>query len=238
MLRQDAGESGRRLIVTESIFSMDGDVAPLRQMAVLAEKYGAAMVVDEAHATGVHGPGGRGLAVQEGILPQVLATIHTCSKALGSAGAFVCGPRVLKEHLINHARTFIFSTALPPYFAAQISAALSLARCMEQERRELRGRAAQLARDLRREGFDVARSSSQIVPVVLGSNERTLAAAAHLQQAGFAVRAIRPPTVPWGSARLRFSLTMNIAEEELTRLSRSLGNWRRLHSSQAAARLV
>src|ERR1700739_717214 len=122
-LRQDAGAPWRRLIITESVFSMNGDVAPLREMAALAARYGAALVVDEAHATGVHGPEGRGLVVGNQIWEHVLATIHTCGKALGSAGAFVCGPTVLKEHLINHARTFIYSTALPPYFVDQIRAA-------------------------------------------------------------------------------------------------------------------
>ena len=126
-LRRETGAPWRRIIVTESVFSMNGDVAPLKEMAALAEKYGAAMIVDEAHATGVQGKGGRGVAAEAGILPQVLATIHTCGKALGSAGAFVCGPAVIKDHLINHARTFIFSTALPPYFAEQIGAALKLA---------------------------------------------------------------------------------------------------------------
>lgn len=225
-LRQDAGAPWRRLIVTESVFSMDGDLAPLKEMAALAARYGAAMIVDEAHATAVHGPLGRGLTAQAEILPQVLAIIHTCGKALGSAGAFVCGPAVLKEHLINHARTFIYSTALPPYFAEQIAAAMKLASGMEEEREKLRMRSAQLLRALRAEGFDTAGSASQIVPVVLGQNEDTLGAAAYLQRAGFAVRAIRPPTVPAGRARLRFSITIQIAEEELKRLAASLTTWR------------
>jgi 8-amino-7-oxononanoate synthase len=224
-LRQDAGAPWRRLIITESVFSMDGDVAPLREMAALAEKYGAAMIVDEAHATGVHGPQGRGLVVESGIWPQVLASIHTCGKALASAGAFVCGPAVLKEHLINHARTFIFSTALPPYFAGQIRAALRLARGMETERLALLARSRALIRTLRRDGFDTAGSASQIVPVVLGKNDDALQAAENLQRAGFAIRAIRPPTVPEGRARLRLSLTARIAEEELTRVVECLTAW-------------
>ncbi len=234
-LRQDAGAPWRRIIVTESIFSMNGDVAPLRDMAVLAEKFGAAMIVDEAHATGVHGKGGQGLAAQAEILPQVLATIHTCGKALGCAGAFVCGPTVLKDHLINHARTFIFSTALPPYFASQIRAALKLVSAMDIERQTLLGRASELILALGHVGFDTGGSSSQIVPVVLGKNEDTLEAAAHLQQDGFAVRAIRPPTVPTGRARLRLSLTTRIAEEELRRLVQSLVTWR---AQKPAAKLA
>jgi len=225
-LRQDAGAPWRRLIVTESVFSMDGDIAPLKEMAALAARYGAAMIVHEAHATAVHGRLGRGLVAQAEILPQVLAVIHTCGKALGSAGAFVCGPAVLKEHLINHARTFIYTTALPPYFAEQIAAAIRLAHDMEQEREELRRRSARLVRSLRMEGFDTAGSESQIVPVVLGDNEDTVNAAAYLQRSGFAVRAIRPPTVPAGRARLRFSITIQVSEEQLKRLAGSLAAWR------------
>jgi 8-amino-7-oxononanoate synthase len=229
-LRQDAGAPWRRLIITESLFSMNGDVAPLKEMATLAERYGAAMVVDEAHATGVHGPEGRGLVVADEILHHVLATIHTCGKALGSAGAFVCGPAVLKEHLINQARTFIFSTALPPYFSEQIRAALGLARGMEAERQSLLKRASRMIAALRREGFDTAGSGSQIVPVVLGKNEDTLKAAGHLQREGFGVRAIRPPTVPAGGARLRLSLTVPIPESELRRLVDCLTKWREKRS--------
>lgn len=235
-LRQDAGAPWRRLIITESVFSMNGDVAPLKEMAALAEKYGAAMVVDEAHATAVHGPEGRGLVVGDQILPHVLAAIHTCGKALASAGAFVCGPAVLKDHLINHARTFIFSTALPPYFTEQIRTALRLARGMEAERQGLLKRAGEMIRSLRKEGFDTAGSASQIVPLVLGNNEETLKAAAHLQEEGFAVRAIRPPTVPFGGARLRLSLTAVIEEAELWRLVQCLTSWREKHAGSHVAR--
>jgi 8-amino-7-oxononanoate synthase len=235
-LRQDAGAPWRRIIITESVFSMNGDVAPLREMASLAEKFGAAMIVDEAHATGVQGKRGRGLAAEEGILGQVLATIHTCGKALGSAGAFVCGPAVMKDHLINHARTFIFSTALPPYFAEQVAAAVRLIAGMDEERTTLLKRASGLNQELRRAGFDTAGTASQIVPVVLGSNEDSLQAAAHLQRDGFAVRAIRPPTVPAGRARLRLSLTVMVADEQLRRLVKSLVEWRQGKTAAATAR--
>jgi 8-amino-7-oxononanoate synthase len=235
-LRRETGAPWRRIIITESVFSMNGDVAPLKEMAALAEKYGAAMIVDEAHATGVQGKGGRGVAAEAGILPQVLATIHTCGKALGSAGAFVCGPAVIKDHLINHARTFIFSTALPPYFAEQIAAALKLAVGMDAERQTLLKRASGLNAALRKAGFKTAGSASQIVPVVLGSNEDTLQAAELLQQASFAVRAIRPPTVPTGKSRLRLSLTTRIAEEELKRLVQCLVDWREGKTTGMTAR--
>jgi len=235
-LRQDSGAPWRRIIITESVFSMNGDVAPLREMASLADKFGAAIIVDEAHATGVHGPQGRGLAAGAGILPQVLATIHTCGKALASAGAFVCGPAVLKDHLINHARTFIFSTALPPYFAGQIAAALNLAVSMDAERQALLGRAAQFNDTLRRAGFDTGASASQIVPVILGGNRDTVDAAEHLQKEGFAVRAIRPPTVPPGRSRLRLSLTTRISDHQLHTLASSLTNWRDTKRPRTATR--
>ena len=235
-LRQDSGAPWRRVIVTESVFSMDGDLAPLGQLAELGEKYGAALIVDEAHATGVHGPAGRGLAVAAGIAGQVLASIHTCGKALGSAGGFVCGPGVLKDYLVNHARTFVFSTALPPYFARQIAAALGMAITMDRERRELVQRSARLAEQLKAAGFKTAGSASQIVPVVLGNVADTLDAADYLQRDGFAVKAIRPPTVPDGSARLRLSLTSKIPEAELNRLVKSLNSWRFLRASAAVAK--
>ena len=147
----------------------------------------------------------------------------------------MCGPAVLKEHLINHARTFIFSTALPPYFAEQVKTAIKLASAMDVERQALLGRASGLVLALRHQGFETAGSNSQIVPVVLGKNEDTLQAAEYLQKEGFAVRAIRPPTVPVGGARLRLSLTTRIAEEELVRLVKSLVTWRAHKSARLAA---
>ena len=235
-LREEAGAPWRKVIITESVFSMDGDVAPLKEIAGLADKYGAAIILDEAHSMGVLGPQGRGLAAEAGIVPQLLAVIHTCGKALGCAGAFVCGPAVLKEYLINHARTFIFSTALPPYFSRQIGAALDLAAGMDKERRELHERAERFRNALRAEGFDIAGSASQIVPVVFGKSDETLDAAEHLQQDGFAVRAIRPPTVPEGKARLRLSLTCRIPQDELDRLVGSLVAWRAQNKVLTAAK--
>ncbi len=235
-LREEAGAPWRKIIITESVFSMDGDIAPLRKIAELADKYEAAIILDEAHAVGVMGPEGRGIAAEAGIVPYLLAVVHTCGKALGCAGAFVCGPAVLKEHLINHARTFIFSTALPPYFSQQIHAAVQLAAGMETERRELQKRAQHLRSALRAEGFNTADSASQIVPVVFGDVNDTLAAAEHLQHEGFAVRAIRPPTVPEGKARLRLSLTSRIPQHELDRLVKSLVAWRADRQVPTAAR--
>jgi len=217
-----AKEPGARVIVTESVFSMEGDVAPLEQLAGLAKKYDAALVVDEAHATGASGPAGRGIAAQFGIERQVLAIVHTCGKALASAGAFVCGGRALKDFLINRARTFIFSTAMPPYLAGQIRAALELARAADDRRAHLREMAEMLRNSLFAAGINCGASSTHIVPVILGSNEAALHVARELQRAGFAAKAIRPPTVPPGTARIRISLTSRITREQAQHLAEVL----------------
>lgn len=193
--------------------------------------------MDEARATGVQGPAGRGIAVRDGIAQQLAAGVHTCGKALASAGAFVCGSAALKEHLINHARTFVFSTAMPPYMAEQVRAARGLARGMDRERQELMAKGRRLADGLRADEWYMGRSETQILPLIIGENEHALGAAEHLQSQGFAVRALRPPTVPPGSARLRFSLTCGISDDELLRLENSLNIWReKNHSSTAVAR--
>jgi 8-amino-7-oxononanoate synthase len=225
-LKENQIAPGRKLIVTETVFSMDGDIAPVDEIVALGEKYGAGVIVDEAHATVVHGPGGRGIAAVALAAGKIVATMHTCGKALASAGAFVCGSAILRDHLINHARTFIFSTAMPPYMAAQIRAALRLAITMDQERAELISRSADFARALRREGWETMGSATQLVPAVIGENDAALAAAEYLQHSGFAVRAIRPPTVPLGTARLRFSLTHKVSATELARLAAALCAWR------------
>lgn len=225
-LRQHEHERCRKFIVTETVFSMDGDIAPLAELTNLADQYGAGLIVDEAHATAVHGPSGRGIAAEAGALPCLAAAVYTCGKALASAGAFVCGSAALKEHLINHARTFIFSTAMPPYMAGQIRAALRLARGMDVQRANLLAAARRLAARLGSQGWDTAGSASQIVPAVIGGNNEAVLAADFLQSEGFAVRAIRPPTVKEGSARLRLSLTCALSSQELLRLENTLGAWR------------
>src|ERR1700686_2638063 len=161
-LKENQSVPGRKLIVTETVFSMDGDVAPLEAIVALAEKLGASVIVDEAHAAAVHGSRGRGIAAGHLTGGRVLAAMHTCGKALASAGAFVCGSAVLREHLLNHARTFIFSTAMPPYFAAQIRAAMHLAEGMNEDRESLLLRAATFRGVLQAEGFDTAGTASQI----------------------------------------------------------------------------
>lgn len=218
-LREHTAHPGARLIVTESVFSMEGDIAPLARMCELAEKYGAELIVDEAHATGVHGPSGRGICARLGIECKSFATIHTCGKALASAGAFVCGSSVLRDFLINRARTFIFSTAMPPYLAGQIRAAIALARQADDRRVHLAAISNALREKLVAAGIDCGASITQIIPVRLGGNESALSVAARLQDAGFAVRAIRPPTVPEGTSRIRLSLTAALSREDIRRLA-------------------
>jgi 8-amino-7-oxononanoate synthase len=218
-LRQHSSPAGAQVIVTESIFSMDGDRAPLAGIFQLAAQYGADVIMDEAHATGACGPGGRGLVVDHGLEKQALAIIHTCGKALASAGAFVCGSMVLRQTLINHARSFIFSTALPPYFAFQISAALRLAGSMDLERAQLAVLSANLRERLTGVGIDCGASSSHIVPWIVGGSEAALRLASALQQRGFGVRALRSPSVPAGMERLRISLTASLAKTDLDRFA-------------------
>jgi 8-amino-7-oxononanoate synthase len=199
-------------VVTESLFSMDGDVAPLAEYATLCRSAGAALIVDEAHAVGVYGARGSGLIEAQGIAPDVSVSINTAGKALGVSGAFVAGPSWAIEYLIQRGRPFVFSTAPPPPVAAALEASLAIV-ASEPERRE---RLIRVSRDLRvqlsDEGVAVPPGSSQIVPVVLGDNDRALAVARSLQSQGFDVRAIRPPSVAPGTARLRISVNVGLDE--------------------------
>jgi 8-amino-7-oxononanoate synthase len=217
-LRRHASAAGARVIVVESLFSMEGDRAPLADLAAVAERHGAELIVDEAHATGVRGPRGSGCVAEAGLSTRVLASVHTCGKALAAAGAFVCGSENLRRFLINRARTFIFNTGLPPYFASQVSAGMSLAGEMESERARLMELSSFLRYELQKNGFDTGGSDSQIVPVLLGSNDAAVQFAEYLRTRGFSVRAIRPPTVPAGTARLRLSLTAKLSEDILSEL--------------------
>jgi 8-amino-7-oxononanoate synthase len=221
-LKEQRGRPGVKLIVTESIFSMEGDVAPLTDLLRLAEKYGGHLIVDEAHATGVCGPEGRGIAAEMGIESAILAVVHPCGKAFASAGAFVCCQNRVRDYLINRARTFIFSTAMPPYLAGQIQGALALVRRADEQREHLRRISEALRHALAGAGIPSGASTTHIVPVYLGSNEAALGVAAQLHREGFSARAIRPPTVPPGTARIRLSLTAAIPLGEVRRLARTI----------------
>jgi len=213
---------GQRVVVVESLFSMEGDRSPLPDLIALCNRCDATLIVDEAHSVGVDGPEGRGMIASIGRSETVLASIHTCGKALAGMGAFVAGPRTLRDFLVNRARTFIFTTALPPYCAAHIQEALKLAREADAARARLRELSEYLRRNLKAAGFDTGRGDSQIIPLLLGSNEAALRFAALVSTAGFAVRAIRPPTVPAGTARLRLSLNAKLSFAHLDAVTEAL----------------
>lgn len=213
---------GQRFLVVESLFSMDGDFAPLKEYAALARDNDLALIVDEAHAIGLYGERGTGMIEECGIADDVFLSINPAGKALGAAGAFVAGPAWAIDYLTQRARTFVFSTAPPPAMAAALDAALTVI----EEAPELRGRLRSLTGFLRAlladQGLEVARSGSQIVPVLLGGNARAVEVARRLQNEGFDVRAIRPPTVPEGTARLRISINTGLDEATLLRFAESL----------------
>ena len=218
-LRMKSESAGQTFIVSESIFSMDGDCASISDLVMLAERYGAELIIDEAHATGVIGPQGRGLVAASGFSDRVLVTIHPCGKALAGMGCFVCCSEKLKQYLINQARTFIFSTALPPYMAAQMRAAIRIVAFADQQRNDLGSLSAFLRNQLRESGFDIGRGHTQIIPIFLGENDRAVRFSGLLNEAGFGVRPIRPPSVPVGTARLRISLNAKLTTDLLARFS-------------------
>ncbi len=210
LLREDTG-AGQKFVVIESLFSMDGDRAPLPEYAALCRAASAELIVDEAHAIGVYGECGRGLA------GDAFLTINTAGKALGVSGAFVAGPADAIEYLIQRARPFIFSTAPPPAIAAALEASLEVIADEPERRERLLARARYL-----RERLGLA-GDSPIIPIIIGENERAVAVARELQAAGFDVRAIRPPTVPVGTARLRVTVNQGLSEEVLDRFVEALG---------------
>jgi len=215
------GGKGRVWITVESLYSMDGDFAPLRALADVAERHEAVLLVDEAHATGVFGPDGRGLAAELRPAPNLI-TLHTCGKGLGCEGALVCGPRVMRDHLVNRARGFIFSTAPSPLMAAAVREALRI--CTDEPERREALRALILHGERVLEPLGATLGGSQIVPVIVGEDARTMEVARKVRAAGFDVRGIRPPTVPAGTARLRISLTLNATPKDIDGLAAALAS--------------
>ena len=216
------GGSGRPWIVAETVYSMDGHVAPVDSLVEIAARHDAMLLLDEAHATGVFGAQGRGVAAHlQGA--ENLVTLHTCGKALGVEGALVCAARPLIDTLINKARPFIYSTAPSPLIAVAVGAVLD--RIGEAFGDKLRHRLHALRDHAGRvicEPLGLAYSPSQILPIILGDDARTMAMAGALQAAGFDVRGIRPPTVPTGTSRLRLSLTLNVTTAEIDALAAAL----------------
>jgi len=219
-LREAAGRAS--LIVTDGVFSMDGDVAPLGGIAELARRHRARLMVDEAHGTGTLGPGGRGAAAAAGVLEEVDVVVGTLGKALGSYGAYACCDETTARYLVNSARTLIFSTALPPPAVAAALAALAVVRA-EPERVTRLGRNARLLREgLAEEGVGVAASGTQIVPLVVGSPAAATAASERTLERGVFAQAIRPPTVPEGTSRLRLSVMASHTRGELRQAARAV----------------
>jgi 8-amino-7-oxononanoate synthase len=214
-LLRGAPAKGRRLIVTESVFSMDGDLAPLAELAEVAGRHGAMLLADEAHATGVFGPGGAGRVVELGLETRVTVSMGTLSKALGSAGGFAAGSESLRDWLVNRARSFVYSTGLPPAAAGAALGALDVLHREPGLGAGLRARAAAFRARLRAAGLEVGGGESPIVPIHAGTPERALDLAARLEAAGILAIAIRPPTVPAGTARLRLSVTLAHSPEDL-----------------------
>jgi 8-amino-7-oxononanoate synthase len=213
---------GRAFLVTESVFSMEGDHCPLSELVRLAEDHGALVIVDEAHATGLYGSGGSGRVEALGLRERVLATVHTGGKALGAAGAWVASAATLRDVLINRARTFLFSTAPLPVTAAALDAAVGLVAAEPFRRAEVQRKAALLRSALRRSGVS-AGGDGAIVPVVVGGNDAALALQHGLEAAGFDARAVRPPTVPPGTARLRVTTRYPLADADLVRFATEVG---------------
>jgi 8-amino-7-oxononanoate synthase len=214
---KNAPAKGRKLIVTETLFSMDGDEAPLAEIVELAERFGAMIMVDEAHATGVAGPNGAGVVAKLGLGDRIPIQMGTLGKALGGFGAYVASGRALRELLINRCRSFIFTTSLPPPVLAAALAAIGLLYSEPQRRLALWHNIRALREGLRNLGFSLGKSESQILPLVIGDAEKCMAFSERLLQAGVFAQGIRPPTVAEGTSRLRITLMATHTHEHLHR---------------------
>lgn len=201
------------LVFTESLFSMDGDRAPLREMKSICDQYGGILVVDEAHALGVFGKDGAGLISELGLSHESIISINPCGKGMGASGAFVSGPLWLRDLLINTAREFIYTTAPSPWVAAALMTSIDWMPKLAIRRLDLLQKAALFRQSIAAKGWDIAGSTSQIVPVVLGSESRAMTAQGILNHLGVIAKAIRPPTVPEGTCRLRFSLNWDVCHK-------------------------
>ena len=212
----------RRFIVTESVFSMDGDTADLRQLVQLKNKYNAILIVDEAHAIGCFGDTGAGLCQQEGVLKDVDIIVAPLGKAPAVAGGIIAGKKVVVDYLINKARPFIYTTAPSPVIAAAALKSLEIIRTEPARRKQLADNAAFLRNALTDMGLDIGNSTTHIIPAILGDSEKTVAVSKKLFESGCFISAIRPPTVPTGSARLRISVQANHTQKQLEKLCQTL----------------
>ncbi len=230
-LRAHAGTS-RKVVVTDGVFSMDGDLAPLPEIVEAAQEHGAVVVVDDAHATGVVG-GGRGTAHHFGIRPEGLVVMGTLGKALGAFGAFVAGPKAVRDLLVNRARSLIYTTAIPPPVLGAAGAALEVLGTEPERVERLAANTRRLRRGLQEAGFAVPDLPTPIVPVILGGNRAALAWSERLWERGFWVHPIRPPTVPEGTSRLRITVSSEHDPADIDALTEALAD---LLRSDPAAR--
>jgi len=214
-LLQKSSDYRQTFILTESVFSMDGDLAPVKEIGELAKKAGANFIVDEAHATGIFGPSGAGVTSMEGVQDLVHIAMGTLSKALGGYGGFVSCSTDLRSYFINMARSFVYSTGLPPSAMGSSLAAIEWLEANPGAGQTLLAKAERFRQKLNAAGLDTGDSASQIIPVIIGDNKRTLDIADKLKAHGILAVAIRPPTVPQGTARLRCSISLGHSDEEL-----------------------
>ena len=217
----------RRLIVTDGVFSMDGDIAPLPDLVSLAEKYGAMVMVDDAHAAGVLGKNGRGTAEHFGLQGRVHIQMGTLGKAFGSFGAYAAGDRGLIEYLVNTSRSFLFSTALPPAVCAASIAAIGIVESLPGLMMKLWKNRSRLVDGLKALGISTGRSETPIVPVIIGDNDKALKAAARILDEGLFAPAIRPPTVPAGTARIRATITAAHSDNDIDRALKIFGTMKK-----------
>ncbi len=222
LLEAHRGEGRRCLIATDSLFSMDGDIAPLAEMVRLKRHFDAQLLIDEAHATGVMGAGGRGAAELLDVEDGIDAAVGTLSKAIGALGGFVAGPAALIDTIVNTGRAFVYTTALPPMLCAAALAALDIIRDQPQRRRRLLAMAEGLRGLLAAAGLKTGDSNSQIIPVMMGEASEAVRVSKALLERGFFVPAIRPPTVPRGASRLRVSLSAAHSEPQLASFADAL----------------
>jgi 8-amino-7-oxononanoate synthase len=222
---QAVNENEFKLIAVEALYSMDGDLAPLAEYAELVEKYGAMLYVDESHSDGVLGPGGRGLVAKLGLEAKVHLLLTTFGKAYGTMGACVFGSQLLIDYLINYARSFIYSTAISPGAVAAIKKAVEVASRDSFRRETLLKMSAFFRESVIEAGFNCQKSESQIVPIVLGTIDKTAKCRDFLAENGFNTVCIRPPTVPNGSARLRINISAAHKEDDVKRLAETLARW-------------
>jgi glycine C-acetyltransferase len=214
---KQASACRRKLIVTETLFSMDGDEAPLEEMVDLAGKYDAMLMVDEAHATGIYGPNGAGIVAKMGLGDRVVVQMGTLGKALGGFGAYVAGSTALCNLIVNRCRSFVFTTSLPPAVMAMAIAALDIVKEEPERRRSLWENCARLQSCLKALGYSISNSQSQILPLMVGDANECMRLSERLLERGIFAQGIRPPTVPLGTSRLRITVMATHSREHLQR---------------------